>query len=287
MLDTLQKNLPIVSIGLPVYNGDKYLKKALDSLLMQSITDFELIISDNCSTDNTSNICQEYANKDSRIRYIRQQENIGATSNFHFVLKVASAEYFMWAAHDDLWSSDWLEVLLTEFKKDDLAVRGKAINIDEEGEIIGVTNVTSFNKNQVLKVFMDNESNCRAFYWYALFRTNLLRQINFGLLDSTFGVDTLFIVHLVEVGALRTTNKTYQYYRQHSASSTKLISKNWFGFRRLIYHLFPISSYLYCMRVVNPKYKYLILIAIPFKYIKSQLSLISKVIRLVITGKKY
>ena len=99
---------PKVSIGMPVYNGEPFIRKALDCLLAQTFTDFELIISDNASPDRTPEICQEYAAKDARIRYIRQKENKGATWNFNFVLEQACAEYFMWAACDDLWSPDCL-----------------------------------------------------------------------------------------------------------------------------------------------------------------------------------
>lgn len=105
------KSTPKVSIGMPVYNGEKYIREALDSLLAQTFTDFELIISDNASIDTTSVICQEYARKDSRICYIRQSQNKGAVANFKFVLDEAVGEYFMWAAHDDVWLNNHIEVL--------------------------------------------------------------------------------------------------------------------------------------------------------------------------------
>jgi len=100
--------VPQVSIGMPVYNGAKFIREALDSLLAQTFTDFELIISDNASTDETEAICQEYAAKDARIRYVRQAKNLGAVANFKFVLDEAVGEYFMWAAHDDKWSKAYL-----------------------------------------------------------------------------------------------------------------------------------------------------------------------------------
>ena len=110
--------IPKVSIGMPVYNGEKYIREALDSLLAQTFTDFELIISDNCSTDGTSHICKEYTNKDSRVRYIRQSTNIGPNANFEFVLQEASGEFFMWAAHDDRWNGVFLEKLVTTLIND-------------------------------------------------------------------------------------------------------------------------------------------------------------------------
>jgi glycosyltransferase involved in cell wall biosynthesis len=97
--------LPKVSIGMPVYNGEPFIREALNSLLAQTYADFELIISDNGSTDSTQVICKEFAAKDARIRYVRQAENRGALANFQFVLDESVGEYFMWAAADDRWSN--------------------------------------------------------------------------------------------------------------------------------------------------------------------------------------
>lgn len=99
---------PAVSIGMPVYNGAQYIREALDSLLAQTFTDFELVISDNASSDATQVICEEFARRDSRIRYVRQSENKGAAANFRFVLDCAQADLFMWAAYDDLWAPNYL-----------------------------------------------------------------------------------------------------------------------------------------------------------------------------------
>ena len=101
---------PQIAIGMPVYNGEKYIRKALDSLLAQTFGSYEIIISDNASTDTTGVICREYAERDRRVRYIRQPENQGATKNFKLVLDQAGAEYFMWAACDDIRSADFLEI---------------------------------------------------------------------------------------------------------------------------------------------------------------------------------
>jgi len=93
---------PRVTIGLPVYNGEQYLINALDGILDQTYTDFALLISDNASTDRTQEICLAYAAKDSRIRYFRNEVNIGSAKNFNRVFELAASEYFMWAAHDDI-----------------------------------------------------------------------------------------------------------------------------------------------------------------------------------------
>lgn len=100
--------VPRLSIGLPVYNGEQYLSEALDALLGQSYTDFELIISDNASSDGTADICHRYAARDPRIRYIRQPRNIGAAPNHNLVFREARGELFKWASHDDLYAPDLL-----------------------------------------------------------------------------------------------------------------------------------------------------------------------------------
>jgi glycosyltransferase involved in cell wall biosynthesis len=100
---------PRLSIGLAVYNGENYLAESLDALLGQSYEDFELIISDNASTDKTAGICQQYAKQDSRIRYIQQPYNIGLAPNHNFVFQRARGELFKWASHDDLYARDLLQ----------------------------------------------------------------------------------------------------------------------------------------------------------------------------------
>ena len=95
---------PTVSIGMPVYNGVPFLNEALDSILAQTYRDFELVISDNASTDETESICRAYAASDPRIRYYRQQENLGAMPNFNRVCELSRGQYFKWAACDDVCS---------------------------------------------------------------------------------------------------------------------------------------------------------------------------------------
>lgn len=100
---------PQLSIGMPIYNAEKFLRSRLDSLLSQTFTDFQLIISDDASTDTTSEICKEYSSKDKRIKYFRQKQNIGMSANFHFVLHKSNSKYFFWAAQDDITIPGFIE----------------------------------------------------------------------------------------------------------------------------------------------------------------------------------
>jgi len=100
---------PRLSIGLPVYNGEKYLAESLDALLGQGYEDFELIISDNASTDGTAGLCRRYGKQDSRIRYFRQPRNIGCAPNHNFVFRHSRGELFNWVSADDLYARDLLQ----------------------------------------------------------------------------------------------------------------------------------------------------------------------------------
>ncbi len=145
------KKKPKVSIGMAVYNGQAYLREAVDSLLVQSFTDFELIISDNASTDLTEVICTEYIRKDSRIRYIRQTENMGPIKNFQFVLNEASADYFMWAAADDLIEPTFIDKLYNIMIEDPsyALTMSDIVNISEEGKVLYTTTIDNIRVEDV------------------------------------------------------------------------------------------------------------------------------------------
>jgi hypothetical protein len=106
---------PKVNIGMPVYNGEKYLEQALNSICNQDFGDFELIISDNASTDKTREICQTCAAKDSRIRYFRNETNIGAIPNYRKVFELSRGDFFKWCAHDDVCHPSFLRRCVETF----------------------------------------------------------------------------------------------------------------------------------------------------------------------------
>lgn len=101
--------VPLVSIGVPVFNGEQFLRGALDSLLGQTYENLELIISDNASTDATGEICQEYAARDHRVRYDRNARNLGGAANMNRVFHLSVGDYFMWASDEDHWASDYVQ----------------------------------------------------------------------------------------------------------------------------------------------------------------------------------
>jgi glycosyltransferase involved in cell wall biosynthesis len=110
--------MALVSIGLPVFNGEKYIRRALESFLAQSFGDFEVIVCDNASSDATEVICREFTARDRRIRYHRNAANIGAGPNFNLAFKLSSARYFKWAAHDDYCAPEYLEKMVDALESD-------------------------------------------------------------------------------------------------------------------------------------------------------------------------
>jgi glycosyltransferase involved in cell wall biosynthesis len=98
-----------VAIGMPVWNGEKYISEAIESILGQTFGDLQLVISDNASTDGTGDICRSYVARDRRVQYIRQDRNIGAAPNHNYVFHYSSGEYFKFAAHDDVLAPEFIE----------------------------------------------------------------------------------------------------------------------------------------------------------------------------------
>lgn len=176
-------NMAKVFIGMPVYNGERFIGQAIQSLLDQTFRDFVLFISDDASTDKTGEICRSYAEEDSRIRYYRQPQNIGMFPNFKLVLDAANTPYFMWAAQDDLWEKEFLATCLAVLeKRPDIGVAMTSMadadsfgrNLRELSEFyllsgeLGVRSVTRF----VLQPEVLGKCNIM----YALYRLPVLRK---------------------------------------------------------------------------------------------------------------
>ena len=113
---------PKISIGIPVYNGEKFIRKCIESVLQQTNRNFELIISDNASTDSSPEICKEFLNKDNRITFVRQNKNMGRLWNFHFLVKKAVGEYFVWVPVDTFLLPEFLERNIAVLESQDKVV---------------------------------------------------------------------------------------------------------------------------------------------------------------------
>ncbi len=139
--NTAKLRRPTVSVGLPVYNGEKYLPNTLTRLLEQDFEDFELIIADNASTDGTPEICRMFAEQDPRIRYVRNQKNIGLSANHNRTFELSRGEFFKWAAHDDDFPRAMISRFLQAFEENPPSVGvvySRCEYIDELGEVEGI-----------------------------------------------------------------------------------------------------------------------------------------------------
>jgi glycosyltransferase involved in cell wall biosynthesis len=147
---------PLLSVGLFVYNGERFLEEALRSILNQTFTDFELIISDNASTDRTSEIAEAYAKRDTRIRYYRSEKNMGAGWNARRVYELATGKYFKWAAADDLLEPDLLRrcVEILESDPDCVVAYARTKQVNEN---------RTFIKNYVTPMKADSNDPVRRF----------------------------------------------------------------------------------------------------------------------------
>ncbi len=170
--------MPLVSIGFAVRNGALYLAQALDSILAQTFTDFEVIISDNASTDATEDICRKYAQQDGRIRYSRNPQNIGGANNENLTVQMARGKYFRWAAHDDMLAPELLEkcVQVLEQHPDIVLCYSSVVEIDQLGREIKITTHTrgtSPTPHQRMRELMYRDHACEMIY--GLIRTDVLR----------------------------------------------------------------------------------------------------------------
>ena len=216
---------PIVSIGLPVYNGEDFLKYALDSLLSQTFRDFEIIISDNASTDNTPKICQEYVLRDKRIRYIRQNNNMGALWNFNFVLKQSNKEYFIWVSSDDKLHPEFLEknIDILEKNKNVVCSIGDVIYSDDVNYEFKSNNETkkTFRQRYVKSTYGTYESKVRTYLkffqasmMYGLYRRDKLQKsITINKIFLAFDLSIILNVlkygdfHVIDENLLHRYNK--------------------------------------------------------------------------------
>jgi len=208
--------VPRLSIGLPVYNGEEYLAESLDALLAQSYRDFELIISDNASTDGTERICRRYQAQDSRIRYLRLPRNIGAAPNHDLVFQESRGELFKWASHDDLYAPDLLRSCVEALDAHPevvLAHAGTAI-IDGNGEV-----VQPFE----YRMATDSPSAAERFRsllyapggddFYGVIRADVLRRVKPH--DSYHHADRTFVMEIAMHGPFHQVPRLLYFRRDH------------------------------------------------------------------------
>ncbi len=226
-MSTPSRHTPKVSIGMPVWNGQDFIRHGLDSLLGQTFGDFEIAISDNASTDATRAICEEYVRLDSRIRYSRNDHNTGVQANFAKVLDLASGPYFMWACHDDSWDPTYIARMVSILDSRDTVVLAgsNAGSIDQHGaRRRSFDNVNVYSPTTVAaraRRFISNPpGGGHATLIYGLMRTPIIQRIGYRprgpIRDRNRGyyaIDLLTLFRLMFEGSFYVEDKT-MYFRR-------------------------------------------------------------------------
>lgn len=235
-----------VSIGFPVYNGEIGLSKALDSLLQQDFGDFEIILSDNGSTDETPEICAAYAKKDTRIRYYPHAQNRGAAWNFNEVFRLSSGEYFKWAAHDDYCGPSFLRKCVETLDEhpDVVLACTRSYDVDEKGLVQErVDKPVKFQSGKVHTRFRElicHSHGCMPVF--GLMRASVLRKT--GLIGSYAASDRVLLAELALYGRFFENPDRLFYHGEHSRRSTRIFSSvycigEWFDPKKAGEHVLP------------------------------------------------
>lgn len=209
---------------MPVYNGDAYLEQAIESILLQTLGDFELIISDNASTDRTRQICQRYAKSDRRVRYHRNGQNVGAAKNYNWTVAQARAPYFKWAAHDDLCDSRYLERCIEPLEHDESVVlcypRTRIIDEQgaEKGEYPDDLHLMSDNSHERFrKLLFRDAGECNAVF--GLIRTEVLTRT--GIIGAYPASDVILLGELAMNGKFFEVQEVLFDRRDHPQTSIR------------------------------------------------------------------
>ena len=211
---------PRISIGIPVYNGEKFICKCIESVLQQTHRNFELIISDNASTDSTSKICEEYLRKDNRITFVRQNKNMGQNWNFNFLLEKANGEYFVWVAADTFLLPEFIEKNIAVLESQDKAVGCiSKIKIDEsyndkykkEKQILKKIGLVyrPYDTLPITGNYMERiRKYLKHFPWemfYSVYRTEALRKS--FVHDFFIGHDAGLVLSVLKHGEIQVVNQ--------------------------------------------------------------------------------
>ena len=241
-----------VSIGLPVYNGEQFIRESIDSVLNQTFQDFELIISDNASTDNTPTIVDPYVKRDSRLQYYRNDKNFGAAYNYNRLVKMAQGEYFKWISHDDVIAPTYLErcVEILDHHDDVVLCYPKTVIIDEEGKKISDhfdgLELTLCHCRSRFRKFLRKPAGCNPVF--GLMRTKAL--LSSSRIGSYAYSDYILLAEMCLKGKFWEIPESLFFRRNHQEMSRRKNRKGkelafWFDTRRTTSNAFPLLKLLF------------------------------------------
>lgn len=251
MEDNEQLDVPVVSICMPVYNGEEYLVSALDSVLAQTYQSYELIISDNGSDDKTQEICNRYCALDPRIRYVRHESNHSVHWNFNFVAQNAKGRFMTWFAHDDILEPDFISESANHLVQhsETVLVSCDFQIIDEIGTEIRVEKIEKIRKNVKWKnrqIEFFKNPNLNVYYCiYGMMRTDVCQSIMISIKEPRIvtGMEFSILARFAVTGEIESIPKVLRKYRKHATSvystESAAAAKVWKG-RRLASRLVNI-----------------------------------------------
>lgn len=205
-----------MTIGLPVYNGEATVEKTIRSLLLQDYSNFEIVVSDNGSTDATPRIVQELAKQNAKVVFYRSDQNHGLVWNFNRVFELSRGEYFMWASHDDEHTSNYISRCLNELKKHPeaaLCAPNTVATWGNEKSKIWASSLIGFeNRRETNTRYRETLRNFPAVALYGLYRSSYIKKTN--LIPKVVGGDLLFIQNLSMYGDIIGFNEILFTYHQ-------------------------------------------------------------------------
>jgi glycosyltransferase involved in cell wall biosynthesis len=213
---------PRVSIAVPVYNGERYLGESLDGLLGQTFSDFELVIADNASTDGTEAICREYVARDSRVRYHRNERNVGGPGNFRRVFQLCRGEYHKWSTADDLWQPTLVErcVAVLDARPDVVLAYPRSNIIDANGTVVRTyddpLDLPEDSAAERVRRVLHETSLCHAHL--GVLRRSAMRRT--GLIGNELASDVRFLAEMAMLGKFAVVPEYLFGRRFHDASSS-------------------------------------------------------------------
>ena len=268
----MSKIEPVLTIGLPTYNGEKTIKRTIDSILSQTFSNFQLIISDDGSTDSTPEICREYIKKDNRIKFVQRKGKRGPVWNFIFLAEKSNTKYFVWIAHDDYWGSQFIEKNI-----EILETNPKIVGSISDVQLVGL-NIKNYYTNQKIpdSKYIDSKytptkfefvrpnkgtydekvKNILEFTWvlnfYSVFRTEKLKE---SLVDNAFaGWDWTLVLNIAKFGDLHVLDEVLAYRDTGGITSRSTIERfktekvGWF---KTYFPFVPIT--IWCLRNIGLK----------------------------------
>ena len=199
---------PLVSVGIPVFNGADSIAKAIESVLSQSYKNIEIIISDNASTDQTNEIASRYAASDQRISVHANSKNLGAVLNFEKTLRLASGELFIWLAADDFWSGEFLSASVAKLRLDS-TLTSVAIEplVYVDGRQVVDKSFKEYTSNSWrIRQYQYLRSPSKNSIFYSLFRRSALANLNFSEIN-VLGFDLIITLQILRHGKLQVTSE--------------------------------------------------------------------------------